>query len=139
MADTVSTKVIQDGDQIAMLHFVNLSDGTGESRVLKVDVSELEPHSSLKKSCTSVAINRMWYTTFGMSVDILWEANPDDVAWVVNGDGYLDFRCAPLTNPMSLGRTGDVRFTTVGHSAGDRYSILMEVRKNYGEIPQSED
>lgn len=138
MADTVRSQVIQDGDQVAVLLFTNQSDGTGESRVRKVDASALEVHSSSKKPCTSVAINRMWYTTVGMSVDILWEALVDGAAWTLSGDGYLDFRPGPLTNPMTQGVSGDILFSTVGHSSGDRYSIMLEVRKAYGPVPPSE-
>ena len=36
-----------------------------------------------------------------------------------------------LTNPASSGVTGDIMFTTVGHSSADSYTIIMQVRKSY--------
>jgi hypothetical protein len=30
------------------------------------------------------------------------------------------------------GKTGDILFTTVGHSSGDTYSIILELVKEYG-------
>ena len=42
MADTVTSQTIQDGGRTAILKFTNESDGTGESSVKKVDVSEYD-------------------------------------------------------------------------------------------------
>ena len=39
MADAVATQTIFDGERMAIQKFTNISDGTGESKVLKVDVS----------------------------------------------------------------------------------------------------
>ena len=36
-----------------------------------------------------------------------------------------------LTNPASSGVTGDIMFTTVGHSSADTYTIIMQVQKSY--------
>ena len=38
MADAVTSQTIQDGEKTAILKFTNVSDGTGESAVKKVDV-----------------------------------------------------------------------------------------------------
>ena len=45
MADAVPSQTIQDGDRIAVMKFTNISDGTGESAVNKVDVSALQAES----------------------------------------------------------------------------------------------
>ena len=37
MADTVTSQTIQDGERVAIMKFTNVSDGTGESAVKKVD------------------------------------------------------------------------------------------------------
>ena len=39
MADAVTSQTIQDGERKAILKFTNISDGTGESAVTKIDVS----------------------------------------------------------------------------------------------------
>ena len=41
MADAVTSQTIVDGQKTAVLKFTNISDGTGESAVAKVDVSAL--------------------------------------------------------------------------------------------------
>ena len=140
MADVVRTQTIQDGDAVALLKFTNISDGTGENGVTKVAVEDLEVHSSTKKACTSVAIHRLWYSISGESgdaigVDILWDATDDELAWNVTGCGYLDFRCCPLSNSFASGATGDIKFTTLGFVDASRYSIIMELRKNYDVFP----
>ena len=39
MADAVTSQTLSDGDRIAVVKFTNISDGTGESSVAKVDKS----------------------------------------------------------------------------------------------------
>jgi hypothetical protein len=46
MADTVTTQIIQDGERNCIMKFTNVSDGTGESAVVKVDVSALQSNPS---------------------------------------------------------------------------------------------
>ena len=41
MADAVTSQTLVDGHQTAVLKFTNISDGSGESAVKKVDVSAL--------------------------------------------------------------------------------------------------
>ena len=41
MADAVTSQTLADGDKIAVIKLTNISDGTGESSVAKVDVSAL--------------------------------------------------------------------------------------------------
>lgn len=132
MADAVTSQTIFDGDRKCIMKFTNVSDGTGESAVLKVDVSTL--NTSQGRTCTSVAIEKIEAVTFGMGVDILWDATADVVAISVGADQFQTFdftRFGGLTNNSGAGKTGDVLFTTFGHSAGDRYSIVLEMIKNY--------
>ena len=41
MADAVTSQTIVDGEKTVVQKFTNISDGTGESAVVKVDVSAL--------------------------------------------------------------------------------------------------
>ena len=43
MADVVTSQTIQDGGRNLIMKFTNVSDGSGESAVGKVDVSALFP------------------------------------------------------------------------------------------------
>lgn len=127
MADAVASQTLIDAERNVVMKFTNISDGTGESAVLKVDVSALSGAPS------RVRIIRIHGSTAGMGVDILWDATADVLAWHFPPDSVetLDFsRFGGLQNNAGSGITGDVLFTTFGHSTGDRYSIILEMIKD---------
>ena len=69
MADAVSSTTILDGDRKAVIQITNLSAGTGESAVTKVDVSGLATNEG--RTCTGVTIEKIWWQCVGMKVNIL--------------------------------------------------------------------
>jgi hypothetical protein len=135
MADTVTSQTIEDGPRTAIFAFTNVSDGTGESAVTKIDVSALSKNPATDAECTSVNIECIWYSTIGMGVEILFDATADVLAWELPADysDSLDFsEFVGIPNNAGAGKTGDIKFTTVGHTLGDSYSVVMKVKKNYG-------
>jgi hypothetical protein len=135
MADAVTSQTIQDGERKAVLKFTNVSDGTGESAVTKVDVSALEK-SHLGQSCTLVTINKIWWQCTGLQVQILFDATADVLAIGLSEDSngfhdYSDFSGIP-NNAAEANRTGDLNFTTVGAGSGDTYMVVLELIKTYG-------
>jgi|TARA_R100001129_G_scaffold142309_1_gene103482 hypothetical protein len=133
MADTVTSQTIQDGKRLAILKFTNESDGTGESSVKKVDVSALSANER-GEACTSVTIQRIHWFCRGMGVDIEFDASTNVLAVTLapdsSGDEYFD-QFTGIPNNAGSGVTGDIDFTTVGHSSGDAYSIILILVKNY--------
>lgn len=126
MADAVTSQTILDGPRNVVMKFTNLSDGTGESAVLKVDVS------TLSGSPSSVSIKRIIYDISGMVATLLWDADTDVRIVDLGGNtGVLDF-CSfgGLPNNAGAGVTGDILLTTTGHTLGDSYSIVLEMTKN---------
>lgn len=126
MADAVTSQTLVDGERNVVMKFTNVSDGTGESAALKVDVSTLGGAPS------SVRIDRIIASTAGMGVNVLWDATTDVTAFVIGADCHedFDFRCfGGLKNNAGSGVTGDVNFTTIGHTAGDTYSIILHMSK----------
>jgi len=73
MADAVTSQTIQDGERKAVLKFTNISDGTGETNVVKVDVSALTANSA-GKSCSKVTVAKIWWQCVGMGVELLCDA-----------------------------------------------------------------
>lgn len=126
MADAVTSQKLVDGERNVVYSFTNLSDGTGEAAVLKVDVS------ALSGAPTEVKISKIHYDIQGMTVNILWDADTDVTAALIgNGQGVLDFcQFGGLINNAGAGKTGDIKFTTVGHSANDSYTIVLEMKKS---------
>jgi hypothetical protein len=134
MADTVTSQTIQDGATHVVMSFTNVSDGTGESAVKKVDVSALQANPVTGSSCTGVAIQSVWFSTFGMSVKLLWDADTDVLALHLPADysDSLDMsEFTGLKNNAGTGVTGDIMLTTVGHDSGDAYTVILKMIKNY--------
>ena len=133
MADAVTTQTIQDGERNVVMRFTNVSDGTGESAVKKVDVSALAANSA-GQACTEVHIQRIYWMTVGMSVKLEFDASTNVLLTHIpadaTGDEYYDNFTA-IPNNAGSGKTGDIDFTTVGHSSGDSYTIILEMIKRY--------
>ena len=133
MADAVTSQTILDGERLFIGKFTNISDGTGESGAVKIDVSALNPNS-FGLACNGVKINKIWAQTIGMSIDILWDATTDLLCETVPENQFylMDYSSfGGLPNNAGAGKTGDVLFTTVGAAAGDRYTIVIEGIKTY--------
>tara|TARA_R100000935_G_scaffold18029_1_gene34873 strand:+ start:49 stop:447 length:399 start_codon:yes stop_codon:yes gene_type:complete len=132
MADAVTSQTIQDGTRKAVLKFTNISDGSGESAVAKVDVSALSP-SAAGLTCSRVTINKVWYAIDGMQVQMFFNASTNVFILELSGTSdLLDFSSfSGIPNNAGGGVNGDILFTTVGHGSGDTYSIIMEVIKHY--------
>ena len=135
MADAVASQIIVDGSAFVAIKLTNISDGTGETAVTKVDVSALEADSRTGQSCTDVNIERIWWQCIGMKVRILFDADTDVMAIELgeNQSGNHDYSIfGGLTNNAGTGKTGDVKFTTVGASSGDTYTVILYLRKKFG-------
>jgi len=133
MADAVTSQTLIDGPKHAVMKFTNVSDGTGESAVVKVDVSALSA-SADGDTCNEVVIERIWWQCIGMKVKILFDATSDQFCIELgeNQSGDHDYRSfGGLTNNAGSGKTGDVAFTTVGHSSADTYTIILYMRKKF--------
>ena len=134
MADAVTSQTIIDGERNCVMKFTNVSDGSGEDAVKKVDVSALS-NSAGGLACTGVVIEKMWWQCIGMKVKVLFDADTDAFCIELgeNQSGHHDYTSfGGLTNNAGTGVTGDVLFTTVGHTSADTYTIILYMRKKYG-------
>ena len=134
MADAVTATTVVDGDRTAVIYCTNTSDGTGESAVTKVDVSALSSNQD-GTACTGVRLQKVVFSTVGMGVKILWNASTNVIAAELPADysdtlDYSDISGLPNV-AASGGNTGDVKFTTVGHTSGDTYSVVLYCLKEF--------
>ena len=137
MADTVTSQTIQDGERVAVLKFTNVSDGTGESAVKKVDVSTLAKNAN-GAACNSVSLLECWWVIQGITVMVEADASTDIIMMHMAADdiGYQDFsKFGGLPSTVEYGSTtGDVMFTTTGLGAvGDTYNIILRMKKHYAQ------
>ena len=138
MADAVTSQTLSDGDRIAVVKFTNISDGTGESSVEKVDVASLTTKAD-GTACARVHIEQIWYDVGGMRVALEWNATTNVVAAVVGGSaaagnvsGHMDFRSfGGIKNTLASGYDGNIDLTTHGHTAHDHYTVVLQLRKSY--------
>jgi hypothetical protein len=135
MADAVATQILFDGERKAIMKFTNISDGTGETKVTKVDVSTLNP-SSFSKACDGVTIVKIHAFTHGLIVDMFWDATTDVLITSIpqNTMYSMDLtQFGGLWNNAGTGKNGDIQFSTHDASAGDRYTIILEMVKSYAD------
>jgi len=135
MADAVTSQTIIDGERNCVMKFTNVSDGTGESAVAKVDVSALASNAA-GVACSEVRVLRISHAIVGMSVQLFLDATSNVllVELAESSNGHMDFKdFGGLPNNAGSGKTGDILFTTKGHSSGDTYSITLEMVKVYSD------
>ena len=135
MADAVTSQTIIDGERNCIIKFTNVSDGTGESAVAKVDVSALTSNAA-GVACSEVRVMRVSHAIVGMSVQMFLNASSNVLLMdlVVSSNGHMDFKdFGGLPNNAGSGKNGDILFTTKGHSSGDTYSIVLEMVKVYSD------
>ena len=135
MADAVATQILFDGERTAIMKFTDISDGTGESKVLKVDVSALAPSAS-GKACDGVTITKIHALTHGLEVDMYWDATTDVLILTIPQQQMYSMdltQFGGLWNNAGAGKNGDVLFSTRDASAGDTYTIILEMVKSYAE------
>ena len=135
MADAVTSTTIVDDERRLVIQLNNLSDGTGESAVTKVDVSGLSTRAD-GTTCSGVKINRIYHSVVGFTqVQLLWNATTNTIAIALAQDsnGHMDFGYfgGLQSNAAASGKTGDIKLTTVGASNLDSYIIVLDCIKDY--------
>tara|TARA_Y100000033_G_C2708475_1_gene92148 strand:- start:215 stop:625 length:411 start_codon:yes stop_codon:yes gene_type:complete len=135
MADAVTSTTILDSDKDFIVQLTNVSDGTGESAVAKVDVSALKSSTLDGKACSGVKLQKVYYSILGFTkIGLFWNASSDTLCLELNpsADGVLDFSSfGGLQNTSGSGKNGDINLTTTGHSSGDTYLIVLHCIKSY--------
>lgn len=129
MADAVTSKTIFNGSSKLIMQFISLSDGTGEASVIKVDKSTFTGPNGLEPS--EIVIEMIEGDTAGM--EVLVQANHTATLNLARLGGVgrfkIDYRKVGGLHTYAAGGTGDIEFTTNGHSAGDSYNIVLHMRK----------
>jgi len=127
MAITVKNNTLVDGPKLAVIHCTGVFTATTgeEGDVVKVDASALVPVPA------SIKIQRIWYTNTVPGTFLEFDGATDQVAWVLDGDGYVDFRNIGGLQDTSTTPTQDITLTTLGTAAaGNAYSFVIEVSKS---------
>jgi len=131
MADTVDTKTIFSGARKKVYMFINISDGTGESDVVKIDRSSLTGQNGLAP--TYLVIEEIQWSIQGFaSVRLEWDDGTDDEAIVLApGNGVASWvAVGGLKHPQVPGDAteGDLLLTTNCAQSGATYTITIVIR-----------
>lgn len=128
MADTVTTKVLSAGPKYATVRLTNISDGTGESAVTKINLANyILGDSAVPTRCALV--EAQWSIQGFTSVRLAWATTtPTQIDVLAAGNGYRDYSLdGVLTppDPVSAGGSDNVTLTTAGGSSGATYDIFL--------------
>lgn len=134
MTITATAQTLFDGERVAIMKFyATMSTTENESAVAKVTPSALLP-SSAGGACDAVSILKMTAMTHGLEVQLNWAATAPVVIGTVPQTSFytLDFSSfGGLWNNAGAGKTGVITFTTLDGSAGDSYTVILEMQKHY--------
>ena len=139
MADVVTSQTIVDTVGVkTVMKFTNISDGSGETLVTKMDASAL---NFMSEDANRVLAKIYWSvnTTNGKSgVELLWAGSGTNAANATigffSGTGFHDYFVAGNSIPNNATLTantspaGDILLSTKGFVSGDNYTIILEIR-----------
>ncbi len=139
MADVVTSQTLVDTTGTkTVVKLTNMSDGSGETLVKKMDASAL---NFMTEDAERVVAKIYWSvnTTNGKSgVELLWAGSGTSAANATigffSGRGFHDYFTAGNSIPNNATLTantspaGDILLSTKGFVAGDNYTIILEIR-----------
>jgi len=130
MADVVSTQVLTDTTGVKFgVKMTNISDGTGENLVKKVDASA----TTFMTEDGNRKISKIFYSINTANpksaVELIWDGTENATAVLLSGQGFWDLRADgnEITNNATT-PTGDVLLSTKNFAIGDNYTILVVFR-----------
>lgn len=139
MADTVTSNVIVNGaaaggSKRAIVHLTGISDGTGETNVVKADRSAFRLAGFPDTAPTKLHVASLRWNIQGFSyIKLSWDHAADDTIALLTGNGYENYEShGGLKDPNTSGDTvtgaiGDVLLSSVGAAAGATYDITLEL------------
>lgn len=125
--DVVTSQVTVDGERNYVITLTNLSDGTGENVVKKVDITTMHPVP------TSLRLEKVQGDVAGMNVALLWGANTKQ-KFLELSDSQVDMDMCEeggLPDPKATGFDGCVYLTTANQAAGSSYTLHLHFKKKF--------
>ena len=139
MADAAVVRTLVDNGREIIVHLMCVSDGTGETGVVKIDKSAIAQAADGAEADSLDLAWIRWAVQGFSSVRLLHDHTTDDLLFICSGNGYEDFIgaqgereagvVATANDPRSAGATGDVLLTSVGAAANATYDITVAFRK----------
>lgn len=118
----------QPGWKRIKVNLTCLSDGTGETDIRKIDISELR--NSKGEVANRTKLIHADYNVSGLNVLLEWDRAPHkEMARLLGASGAVSGNIKEPRYDDSDGTdgTGDILLTTTGATAGDGYDITLEL------------
>lgn len=139
MVDVVTSQILENGPRHITMKFTNVSDGTGESGVVKVDATAagvlgVVVQGQTQFPVTHLKVQEIDYDIKSMGLRIQWVGTPNVDMEVLGGFGVKNYRrSGPIQNPKATGATGSIAFTTVNANLNASYTVVLKMLKG---LPQ---
>lgn len=139
MADVTTSQILKDHAKAYAIKLTNISDGTGETDVIKVDASNLVANTAVGAERLTIT-KLFWSVASGTSatmsprITLKWAGSSNTTIVTLTGSGYWDLSTGgqcPFTNNASS-PTGDILLSTTGFTANAAYTVVLEGRKVAG-------
>ena len=130
MADTVTSQTIADTSGVKyVIKMTNLSDGSGENNVNKIDASTptfMTEDGERRIASVYYSVN---VSDAKSGVELVWDGVANATALFLSGQGSMDLRTDGNSfKNNATTPTGDVLLSTKNFAKGDNYSIIVEFR-----------
>lgn len=143
MANTIREQRLIDSNKRALIKYVVLSDGTQESNTRLLDASNLafalnangyimSSNTNPKSNYRTTVRKIKAYSKTAGSVRLKWEGDANSEI-ITFGSASVDLNFendgAIIWNPEA-NATGDILISTLGLTAGDTFTIFLDLKKN---------
>ena len=131
MADAGSNDVIMSGNNIYKIRLFGVSDGTGETDVVKLNLSTLIGPDGVNAP-TKIKIENIQYDIQGHTTVVLeWDGTADTpIAVLSGGQGFKDYTLGNIGGGLHSDNsdgTGNILLTSTA-TAGGSYDIFISLR-----------
>jgi hypothetical protein len=128
MADVVTVQTLRDDRNNYVVKMTNISDGTGETNIKKVDITSLVGYQAGAR----LSLRRVDWSLDAGTVELKWEgANTASHKTIVtcSGANELDILDAAAIPNNATGATGSVLLSTRGFTSSSHYTLIAQFRK----------
>jgi hypothetical protein len=148
MANSYTSQVIKDTTEHVVIKLTGSFDGTGqEANTARIVANTLagalatngypvaNVHGGSANTTLAyygLALNRLWYDcTSNGDVQLSWTADTPQTLMMLSGNGEFDGmgNWTTIPNNAGAGKNGDIGLTTRNMTAGDSYTMIIELRK----------
>ncbi len=149
MANSYTSQVIKDTTESVVIKLTASFDGSGqESNTARIVANSLYgalatngyPVANIHGGSANttlgyygLALNRLWYDcTSNGDVQLSWTADTSATLLYLSGNGEYDGagNWTTIPNNAGTGRNGNIGVTTRNMTAGDSYTMIVELRKD---------